>query len=92
MTAQLDVLQTYSKADGWIVVVSLMQCVVIPTGFMTLSMPANDTTCKGIRWSLSSCDSDKCRVGNQLKELLPAFPEVRQANTGYQQLHDFLTS
>jgi hypothetical protein len=62
---------------------------VLPTGFIYIIVSQASV---GLRWSLSSDESDTNRVKLGLTNLIHSFPEMGNASTGCKQFLDWLSS
>ena len=83
-----DSLLSLVQQHGWCVKLCEGECLVVPTGFLIISLC--NTVCYGMRWCCSSDINDRLRNVQQLTSLLAEFGELRQPTTGYQQFLDFL--
>ena len=60
---------------------------VVPSGFARVFVTTGGMM--GLRWAIASDEADMGRVTQTVREMLAAFGELRQPDTGYVQLLDF---
>ena len=75
-------------ADGFFATLKSGDLLITPTGFIVLE--CTESTSVGLWWTVSSDDADARRCLHQLQQMIEAYPEVRQASTGFVQFKDFL--
>ena len=76
----VDDLKKLVDADGFYVEVDAGCAIMVPSGFLVITASVGS---RGIRWSTSSDENDTTRVKHGVEKLLEAFPETRNASTGY---------
>lgn len=64
------------------------ELVVLPSGFLTLTVTVEDVM--GLYWSCSSDEQDTTRVASSLGQLMSEFPEAANSSLGHSQFREWL--
>jgi len=73
---------------SWVVKAEVGDVLVIPSGHLIVS--ASPTGCTYLRWCVGGDNVDCSRAREMLSHMMVAFPELKAAQHGYLQLHEFL--
>jgi hypothetical protein len=84
----VDEVHSHAVQGGWGMKMDPGSAVVLPTGFMVVSVFSEDTY--WLRWSISSDEQDTNRVKAGIKAITDAYPEMRNASSGHTQFYEFL--
>ena len=88
--AQYEEVKALLAQGGWVAKVETNECLVVPSGYLTVTCALEPTL--GLRWGVSGDTADCDRVQFALTQLLNSFPEMRNASLGHQPFLDFLSS
>lgn len=83
-----DSLEPLVQQHGWCVKLADGDCLVVPTGFIIISLCNEEWY--GMPWWCSFDENDRLRTVGQLGALLQEFGELRAPTIGYPQFYDFL--